>query len=75
MTASFLGGLDTQQLLPNGSPAEVREGVRQVLKATAPGGGYIFMPGHYVNADVPFGQYLGHGRSLARLPGLSAPSG
>ncbi|MGB3717198.1 MAG: uroporphyrinogen decarboxylase family protein [Candidatus Promineifilaceae bacterium] len=50
---AFLGGLDTQQLLPLGSPAEVREGVREVLRAYAPGGGYIFMPAHYVNADVP----------------------
>lgn len=50
---AFLGGLDTQQLLPHGSPAEVREGVREVLRAYAPGGGYIFMPAHYINADVP----------------------
>lgn len=50
---AFLGGLDTQQLLPLGSPVEVREGVRQLLRDYAPGGGYIFMPAHYVNADVP----------------------
>jgi uroporphyrinogen decarboxylase len=50
---AFLGGLDTQQLLPRGSPADVRQGVREVLRAYAPGGGYIFMPAHYVNADVP----------------------
>lgn len=50
---AFLGGLDTQQLLPRGTPAEVREGVRQVLRDYAPGGGYVFMPAHYVNADVP----------------------
>lgn len=50
---SFLGGLDVQQLLPFGSPAQVREGVRTVLKAYAPGGGYIFMPAHYINVDVP----------------------
>ncbi len=50
---SFLGGLDVQQLLPNGSPAEVRDGVRRVLQAYAPGGGYVFMPAHYINVDVP----------------------
>jgi len=50
---AFLGGLDTQQLLPNGTPEQVREGVRMLLRAYAPGGGYIFMPGHYVNVDVP----------------------
>ncbi len=50
---AFLGGLDTQQLLPNGSPEEVREAVKDVLRSYAPGGGYVFMPGHYVNLDVP----------------------
>jgi uroporphyrinogen decarboxylase len=50
---AFLGGLDTQQLLPRGSPAQLRQGVRDVLAAYAPGGGYVFMPAHYVNADVP----------------------
>lgn len=50
---AFLGGLDTQALLPRGSPADIREGVREVLRAYAPGGGYVFMPAHYVNADVP----------------------
>lgn len=50
---AFLGGLDTQQLLPHGSPADVREGVCELLRAYAPGGGYVFMPAHYVNADVP----------------------
>ncbi len=50
---AFLGGLDVQQLLPNGSPQDVREGVKKVLKAYASGGGYVWMPAHYVNVDVP----------------------
>lgn len=50
---AFLGGLDTQQLLPFGKPGEVREAVKELLRAYAPGGGYIFMPGHYVREDVP----------------------
>ncbi len=50
---AFKGGLDTQQLLPHGTPEEVREGVRNLLKILAPGGGYVFMPAHMLYQDVP----------------------
>lgn len=50
---SFKGGLDTQQLLPHGTPLQVREGVKVLLKAYAPGGGYVFMPAHMLYPDVP----------------------
>jgi uroporphyrinogen decarboxylase len=50
---AFKGGLDTQQLLPNGTPEEVREGVKIIIKAYAPGGGYVFMPAHMLYQDVP----------------------
>ena len=50
---AFKGGLDTQQLLPNGTPAEVQAGVRKVLGDLAPGGGYVFMPAHMLYQDVP----------------------
>jgi len=50
---AFKGGLDTQQLMPNGTPEEVRKGVKDILKAYAPGGGYVFMPAHLLYQDVP----------------------
>lgn len=50
---AFKGGLDTQQLLPNGTPEAVRKGVKEVIKAYAPGGGYVFMPAHLLYPDVP----------------------
>lgn len=50
---AFKGGLDTQQLLPNGTPEAVRKGVKNVIKAYAPGGGYVFMPAHLLYPDVP----------------------
>jgi uroporphyrinogen decarboxylase len=50
---AFKGGLDTQQLLPKGTPAKVREGVKNLIKAFAPGGGYVFMPAHLLYPDVP----------------------
>ncbi len=47
------GGVDTQQTLPFGSPAEVREQVLRRLEAFAPGGGYIFNTIHNIQARTP----------------------
>jgi uroporphyrinogen decarboxylase len=47
------GGCDTRQVLPSGSPAEVREDVRQRLGLLAPGGGFVFQQVHNIMADVP----------------------
>jgi uroporphyrinogen decarboxylase len=49
---SFLGGLDIQELLPFGTPAEIRDGVRELLEAYAPGGGYVFAPAHEILPEV-----------------------
>jgi len=50
---AFKGGLDTQQLLPLGSPSAIRQEVKKLLQAYAPGGGYVFMPAHLLYQDVP----------------------
>jgi uroporphyrinogen decarboxylase len=50
---AFKGGLDTQQLLPHGTPAEVRAGVKDLIHTLADGGGYVFMPAHLLYQDVP----------------------
>jgi uroporphyrinogen decarboxylase len=47
------GGVDTQGVLPNGSPQEVKDDVRRNVDALAPGGGYIFNTVHNIQADVP----------------------
>jgi uroporphyrinogen decarboxylase len=49
---SFLGGLDIQELLPFGSPGEIRDGVRELLEAYAPDGGYVFAPAHEILPEV-----------------------
>jgi uroporphyrinogen decarboxylase len=49
---SFLGGLDIQDLLPFGTPEEIRQGVRRLIEAYAPGGGYIFAPAHEILPEV-----------------------
>lgn len=50
---ALVGGFDVQRLLPRGQVEEVRQGVLQVMKNLAVGGGYIFSPSHYILADVP----------------------
>ena len=46
------GGCNTQQILPMGSPAEVREDVLRNLDILAPGGGFVFQQIHNIQADV-----------------------
>ncbi len=47
------GGCDTQRILPNGTPDEVREHVRQQVEIMQPGGGFVFQQVHNVLAYVP----------------------
>ena len=47
------GGVDTQGVLPTGTPQEVKDDVQRNIEALAPGGGYVFSPVHNVQADVP----------------------
>jgi len=47
------GGVDTQDVLPHGTPAEVRDDVRRNIEALAPGGGFVFNTVHNIQADVP----------------------
>jgi uroporphyrinogen decarboxylase len=47
------GALDVQQLMPYGTPAQVRDEVHRLMDALAPGGGYIFGPAHALQPDVP----------------------
>ena len=47
------GGVDTQGVLPSGSPQEVREDVQRNIEVLAPGGGFVFTTVHNIQADVP----------------------
>lgn len=47
------GGVDTQGVLPYGTPQEVADDVRRNIDALAPGGGYVFNTVHNIQADVP----------------------
>ncbi len=47
------GGVDTQHVLPRGTPQEVRDEVKRRIDDLAPGGGFIFNTVHNIQADVP----------------------
>ncbi len=47
------GGVDTQKVLPFGTPAEVREQVLRRCEIFAPGGGFVFNSIHNVQAATP----------------------
>ncbi len=47
------GGVDTQHILPHGTPDQVRAHVRRNIDALAPGGGFVFTTVHNIQADVP----------------------
>jgi uroporphyrinogen decarboxylase len=47
------GGCDTQRLLPEGRPEEIREHVLRQCEVMAPGGGFVFQQVHNIMANVP----------------------
>ncbi|HHC23846.1 MAG TPA: hypothetical protein ENK58_00315 [Desulfobacterales bacterium] len=48
----LLGNIDCQRLLPDGTPEEVGEAVRQSIEAAAPGGGYIVCSSNSLHPGV-----------------------
>jgi uroporphyrinogen decarboxylase len=50
---SFHGSISIQQTLPFGTPADVRNEVRERMETLAPGGGFIFCTAHNIQADTP----------------------
>lgn len=47
------GGVETQRVLPFGTPDEVRAQVRERLQIFGKGGGFVFNPIHNVQARIP----------------------
>ena len=50
---TFWGAIDTQRVLPLGTPEEVRAEVKRRIEDLGPGGGYVLCPVHNVQPDVP----------------------
>ncbi len=47
------GGCDTQTILPNSSPEEIKKHVKSQLEIWCKGGGFVFQQVHNIMADVP----------------------
>ena len=47
------GGVDTQRVLPFGTPEDVRQEVRRRVSDLKPGGGFVFATVHNIQRDVP----------------------
>ena len=50
---SFWGSIDTQHVLPHGTPDQVREEVRLRIHQLGSDGGFVAAPVHNIQADVP----------------------
>jgi len=50
---TFWGGIDTQQVLPNGTPEEVQEEVKLRIRQFSPGGGFVAAAVHNMQPDIP----------------------
>jgi uroporphyrinogen decarboxylase len=55
---SFWGGVDIQNVLPHGTPADVENEVSRCIETLGPGGGYILGPSHNIQPDVPLRNIL-----------------
>jgi len=47
------GGVETQNILPNGTPEQVTDDVKRNIEALAPGGGFVFNTVHNIQSEVP----------------------
>ena len=50
---TFWGGVDTQSVLPRGTPEDVRREVKTRIDDLASGGGYVLASVHTIQAEVP----------------------
>jgi uroporphyrinogen decarboxylase len=69
---AFMGGVDTQELLPHASESEVRRATAELLEGmTAGGGGYILAASHTIPPETPdeniFGMYAEAGISREEI--------
>ena len=56
--ACIVGNIDCQELLPNGSPEEVDNAVKETIKIASPGGGYIISSSNSIHPGVKPENYI-----------------
>lgn len=54
---TIIGNVDIIHLLAKGTPKQVEEYVKKLIRECAPGGGFIVSSGHSINPQVPFKNY------------------
>ena len=65
----FMGGIDTQHLLTEGTPEEIAAEVRERIRMLAPGGGYILAPDTLIPVpEANYRAYLEAGERYGRYP-------
>jgi uroporphyrinogen decarboxylase len=74
---AFMGGVDTVDLLPNGSVNDVQRAATRLIEAmTADGGGYILAASHTVPPETPdeniFALFGAAGRSREEITDAAA---
>jgi uroporphyrinogen decarboxylase len=50
---AFWGGMDIQDVLPFGSPEDVRNEVKHLFETLGEGGGWVLCPSHNIQPEVP----------------------
>jgi uroporphyrinogen decarboxylase len=50
---TFYGGIDTQEILPKGTPEEVAAETRRLIRVLGRAGGYVLSAAHHLQGDVP----------------------
>ncbi|MFZ2655567.1 MAG: uroporphyrinogen decarboxylase family protein [Victivallales bacterium] len=55
---TFHGGIGVQSVLPNGTPAQVRDMVRKTIEIMADGGGYLCSSSHCLGQDIPWANIM-----------------
>lgn len=63
-------GVDTQKVLPLGTPEEVRSQVLERLKIFSPGGGFVFAAIHNILAKVPTANIMAMYEALKEFRGI-----
>lgn len=55
---TFHGAVNTQRIMPGGTPDEVRKEARELVRILGKDGGYILTSCHHIQADVPLENIL-----------------